>query len=275
MSQEITTKEPSQFAAVRTLLNEQRGEIARALPKHFNVDRMLRIALTEVRKNPELLDCQKESFLGAIIQSSQLGLEPGNALGQCYLIPFKNSKRGIKEVQLMIGYQGFIDLISRTDNAPVGVPCAVYEGDEFEYALGLAPTIAHRPAKARDPKAKLTHAYVVYTFHDGRKVFDVMNRQEIDAVRARSKSTGFSPWQSDFEAMAKKSVIRRIFKYLPKSVELQRAVNLDEQAEIGESQKNETFVPSSVDPQSKRERVESAINNKVQNDSELFDNFEG
>ena len=258
---------PTKFGAIRDLLVRQKTEIEKALPRHINADRMLRIALTECRKNPELLDCDRASFLGAIIQSSQLGLEPGSALGHSYLIPFNNSKRGIREVQLIVGYRGMIDLISRADNAPTLVPRAVYEGDEFSYELGLSPILTHRPAKDRDPKAKLTHVYVVAEFKDGRKVFDVMSRADIDKIR---KNTHV--WRDYYEEMAKKTVIRHLFKYLPTSVELQRAISLDEQADSGESQKNETFVPTQTDPESKSERVERAIESKSKDPAD-FENF--
>lgn len=266
MSQELINKDSSQFAAIRDLLASQKTEIEKALPRHINADRMLRIALTECRKNPELLDCDRASFLGAIIQSSQLGLEPGSALGQSYLIPFNNTKRGIREVQLIIGYRGMIDLVSRSENFPIMLPRAVYEGDEFKYELGLSPVISHRPAQNRDPKAKLTFVYVVAEFKDGRKIFDVMTRADIEKIR---KNTHV--WRDYYEEMAKKTVIRHLYKYMPTSVELQRAISLDEQAEAGESQKNETFVPSETDPQSKRERVENAMASKEEPSE--FDNF--
>ena len=265
----------SQFASIRDLLTSQKTEIEKALPRYFNADRMLRVALTECRKNPDLLDCDRNSFLGAIIQSAQLGLEPGSALGQSYLIPFKNHRKGITEVNLLIGYQGWLDLVSRGDNAPLIRAVAVYEGDEFEYEEGLNQKLSHKPAKSRDPKAKLTHVYVVGEWKDGRKQFIVMNRQEIDAIRSRSKNTRQdTPWVSDFEAMAKKTGIRRFCKYIPKSVEIQRAIQLDETAERDESQKNEVFVPSETDPQSKREKVENAIASKVDPEGE-FGKFNG
>jgi recombination protein RecT len=272
MINELITKEPGQFAVIRDLLAAQKTEIEKALPRHFSAGRMLRIALTECRKNPELLDCERNSFLGAIIQSAQLGLEPGSFLGQAYMIPFRNNKKNIREVQLLIGYQGWIDLISRGDNAPLIRAVGVYEGDEFRYEEGLTQVLIHKPGVTRDPKAKLTHCYVVGEWTDGRKQFVVMLRSEVDAIRARSKNTRQdNPWQSDFEAMAKKTVIRRFCKYIPKSVEIQRAIHLDETAERDESQKNEIFVPSETDPQSKRERVESTIDSKPVSDWEKFE----
>ena len=94
---------------LKSLLDSAKKEIEAALPKHVTPERMMRIAMTEARKTPKLLECTPASFLGAVIQASQLGLEPGGALGHCYLIPYKN------EVNFMIGYRGMVALAMRSD----------------------------------------------------------------------------------------------------------------------------------------------------------------
>ena len=253
---------------LRELLIGSKNEIMAALPKHVSPDRMLRIALTEARKTPELLDCDPLSFLGSVIQASQLGLEPGNGLGQCYLIPFNNTKTGKKEVQFMMGYQGMIDLVSRCDGRPLLSPRAVYEEDKFEFEFGLNEKVLHRPVP-HHKDSKLVAVYCTVIFNDGRKIFDVMTRVDIDAARGRSKARGFSPWQTDFEAMAKKTVIRRMFKFLPKSAELQRVDAMETMAEIGESQRHEDILrPDNEAILTKGERIE-----KRMNDPDSFDNF--
>lgn len=220
----------------KALLDKSKNEIERALPKHLTVDRMMRIALTEARKNPELLECEQTSLMGAVIQAAQLGLEPGSALGHCYLIPFNNRKKGMKEVQFIVGYRGMLDL-SRRSGACLKVEAyAVYDGDHFDFELGLDAKLKHKPAMPRKPDAKLTHVYAIAELKDGVKQWDVMSFLEVEAIRGRSQSGGssYSPWATDYEAMAKKTVIRRLFKYLPVSIEIQKAVGLDEAAERGE-----------------------------------------
>ena len=267
----IVTRGDTSGGQLIALLNENKRQIEMALPKHISPDRIIRIAITEARKNPELLTCDKFSFLGAVIQSAQLGLEPGSALGQCYLIPFNNRKLNIKEVQFMMGYQGQIDLIGRTPESPVLTPRAVFEGDEFKFNFGLNPDVFHVPVQKPDPKEKLLYVYCIATFKDGRKVFDVMTRAEVDAIRSRSKATAFSPWQSDFVPMAKKSVIRRMFHYLPKSVEIQRALALDDLADRDESQHNEDLIlPPDRPLKHKAERVEDRMEGDTPDD---FKNF--
>ena len=215
---------------IHGMLEAYKGELARALPKHMTADRLARVALTECRKTPKLLQCKPESLFGAVVQAAQLGLEPGGALGHCYLIPFKD------DVQFIVGYRGMIDLARRSGQIQSLNAVAVYEGDEFECTLGLNPDIKHRPnwenANREDPR-KLIFVYAVAKLKDGGVQFEVMSRKEVDAIRSRSRSSGSGPWVTDYVAMSLKTVIRRLFKYLPVSIEMQKAVVIDEQTESG------------------------------------------
>lgn len=250
------------------MLETYKAEISRALPRHVSPDRMLRMVMTSCRKNPEILNCTPESVLGAAIQSAQLGLEPDTPMGHAYLIPFFNKATGKLECSLMPGYRGYMDLIYRVKEHPILNPVAVFQGDIFEYQRGTDPFIKHSP-QPHGREAKLIFAYVTASFADGRKEFDVMTRDEIEAVRARSKATGFSPWKSDYAAMACKSVIRRFAKYLPMSAELQTAIGLDDLAEVGEPQHNESLLKTSIPIETKGERVES----KMSGDPGDFNHF--
>lgn len=213
-------------------------QMALALPKHMTADRLARIALTEIRRVPTLAKCDQTSFLGAIMQCAQLGLEPGGALGHAYLLPFENRKKGITEVQFIVGYRGMIDLARRSGQILSIEARAVYEADKFHVSLGLNPDLIHEPnwdAKERGP---LRFVYAVAKLKDGGTQFEVMSRQDIERVRSQSKAGQAGPWVSHYEEMSKKTVIRRLFKYLPVSIELATAVTLDEQAEIGMPQDN-------------------------------------
>jgi recombination protein RecT len=219
-------------------------QMALALPKHMTADRLARIALTEVRKNPTLGKCDQGSFLGAIMQCAQLGLEPGGALGHAYLLPFENKRKQITEVQFIVGYRGMIDLARRSGQIVSLSARAVHAGDRFRYSYGLNETVDHVPAE--NGGGELTHVYAVAKLRDGGVQFEVMNRAEVEKVR--NESNGYksairydrkdNPWIGFFEEMAKKTVIRRLFKYLPVSIEMQTAVGLDEQAESGLAQDN-------------------------------------
>lgn len=225
------------------LLQRQRSAIEAALPRHMTADRLLRVVLTEVRKNPTLSKCEPLSFLGAVVQAAQLGLEPGGALGHCYLVPYFNKSAGKYEVQLIVGYRGMLDLARRSGQLVSVSTHAVYDGDEFDFALGLNETLRHVPARDGVSKERrLVAVYAVAKLRDGGVQLEVMSRDEVEAIRRRSKAADSGPWKTDYEEMAKKTCVRRLFKYLPVSIEIQRAVGLDEKAAVGESQQNDLLV---------------------------------
>lgn len=234
-----------------------KAQMALALPKHMTADRLARIALTEIRKVPKLAQCDQTSFLGAIMQVAALGLEPGGALGHAYLIPFdKRGKVGGEwrvigtEVQLIIGYRGMIDLARRSGQIVSLSARIVYAKDKFSYTFGLDETLEHVPYEGTDP-GEMTHVYAVAKLVGGGVQFEVMSRAKVEQTRDGSqgyqaavksaekyKKAVDSPWSNHFDEMAKKTVIRQLFKYLPVSIEIQRAVGLDEQADAGLSQHN-------------------------------------
>lgn len=247
-------------------------QLALALPKHMTADRLARIALTEVRKVPKLAQCDQTSFLGAIMQCAALGLEPGGALGHAYLLPFdKRQKVGGQwktvgtDVQLIIGYRGMIDLARRSGQIQSLEARAVYAADKFDVELGLDSRLVHRPAWDAEDRGALTFVYAVAKLKDGGLQFEVMSRAEIEKVRAQSKAAQNGPWVTHFEEMAKKTVVRRLFKYLPVSIEIQRAVGLDEQAEAGVQQDNPLVIDGAF------HRIEDEANADVEATEETGD----
>lgn len=209
-------------------LKQMAPAMEEALPRHMNVDRLLRLAMTTIRTTPELRQADPASLLGAVMQAAQLGLEPG-LMGHCYLLPFKNNKKGITEVQFIIGYKGMIDLARRSGHIQSIYAHAVYENDEFEYELGLEPKLVHKPSMEAD-RGQFVGAYAVAHFKDGGYQFEFMPKSEIERRKSRSKAANskYSPWHTDYEEMAKKTVIRHMWKYLPISVEMQQQVAYDE-----------------------------------------------
>ncbi len=225
-------KQLTPFDNVRGLLERMMPQISRALPTHLTAERMTRIALTELRKVPKLLTCTPESFCGAIMACSQLGLEPGSALGQIYLIPFG------KDVQVILGYKGMIELARRSGQIVSLSAHEVHENDTFEFEYGLTEKLRHVPNLKE--RGALIAVYAVSHFVGGGHQIEVMSKQDVDKVRARSKSGNSGPWVSDYNEMAKKTVLRKLFKYLPISIEkLQLATALDESADLGQQDTKE------------------------------------
>ncbi|WP_153124629.1 recombination protein RecT [Peribacillus tepidiphilus] len=211
---------------IAAYLKKMGPEIEKALPSHMNPDRMARIALTTIRTNPKLLEASVPSLLGAVMQAAQLGLEPG-LIGHCYLVPFKNGKTGQMDVQFIIGYKGMIDLARRSGQIENIYAHAVYSNDDFDYELGLEPKLKHKPYMKGD-RGEFVGAYAVAHFKDGGYQFEFMPKEEIEKRRTRSRAANNGPWVTDFEEMAKKTVIRHMWKYLPISVEIQQQAMQDE-----------------------------------------------
>lgn len=219
------------------------AQMALALPKSMTAERLTRIVMTECRKVPALMQCNQESFFGAVLQCAQLGLEPGSALGHCYLLPFGNGKSrdGRPNCQLIIGYRGMIDLARRSGQIVSINAYCVHEADEFEYELGLHPDIHHRPSPLAE-RGPVTYVYAVAVLKGGGVQFEVMSRAEIEAVRVQSKAGKSGPWVTHWEEMARKTVVRKLFKYLPVSIEAVRAVEIDEKSDRGEVVTENDFI---------------------------------
>ena len=223
-------------------LQQVRGELAKALPKHMDVDRLIRLALTSVRQNPRLAECTMPSILGAIMQAAQLGLEPDGILGQAYLVPYKN--KGTLEAQFQIGYRGYLALTMRSGQVRSVAAEVVYEGDSFSFAYGSKKFIRHTPTLAE--RGKPIAAYAIAHFKDGGDDFRVLQLADIE--RARSCSRGAdrddSPWRTHWQEMARKTAVRALAKYLPLSVEVQRAAVEEEYREAGMIDATATMLPA-------------------------------
>lgn len=225
-------KRKEQVDTVRSLLERCGPQIAAALPKHMTAERLTRVAMTALQRTPALLECDPKTLALAVMNAAELGLEP-NLIGHAYLVPFNNSKTGRKEVQMMPGYKGLLDLARRSGDISTIYAEVVRDGDEFHVELGTSPSIHHKPAFNTKP---VTHAYAVALLKDGGSQFTVMSHEQVEAIRAKSKAKSAGPWVSDWDEMAKKTVLRRLCKTLPCSIELQKAVALDEHAEAGITQ---------------------------------------
>lgn len=233
LAEQLANKALTPSAPGRTLndlFNDMMPAIKQAIPKHMTPERLLRIATTSIRQNPKLKICTPHSLLGAVMQCAQLGLEP-SVLGHAYLIPYKNKNKEtgqfVDECQFQIGYKGLIELARRTGQISSIMAHGVHEKDEFEYEYGINDKLRHVPSDGdRGPILKY---YAVAKFKDGGYAFIVMSKRDIEIHRDRfSKTSKYGPWVDHFDEMAKKTVLKALMKYMPISVEFQKAVDQDE-----------------------------------------------
>lgn len=226
-------KEVSPVKAMGDLLKRMHTQIEKALPSVITPERFTRIALTAYSRNERLQECTVESFLGSMMQAAQLGVEPNTPLGQAYLIPYRN--KGVMEVQFQLGYRGMIDLAYRSGEVQNIQAHEVYESDTFEYELGLNPKLRHVPA-LKD-RGNVILYYAVFKLTNGGVGFEVMSKEDVEAfAKKKSKTYGTGPWQTDFDAMAKKTLVKRLLKFAPLKSDFVRAVTADETIKSGISE---------------------------------------
>lgn len=230
---EIASGEKQQHpvTAFRSFLEKNKFQIASALPKHISPDRMIRLACTEFSRNKLLQKCTPTSIFGAIIQSSQLGLEVG-ILGQAYLIPYRNNKENSYEAQFIPGYKGLISLARRSGEVTSIETHIVYENDKFDLKLGIDSVIEHIPFLDGD-RGSPKLVYGVAKFRDGGHHFEWMTIGEVNNIRARSRATNNGPWVTDYTQMVRKTLVRRMANYLPMSIELSNALQVSDAADEG------------------------------------------
>lgn len=219
------------------LVQSMLPDIQRALPKHITGERMLRIVQTALRTTPKLGACEPGSFLACVLNCAVIGLEPNTPLGHAYLIPRNNNRTKKVDCTLQIGYGGMLELSYRSGLLKSVDAEVVYEGDDFQYSLGLKPYLRHVPSAAADREDKpVTHSYAIFRMSGDSEHFTVLSKAQIEKRRARSAAALDGPWVTDYAEMAKKSAVRAGWKYIPKSSEMARALVLDEAPERGVSQ---------------------------------------
>lgn len=234
----IATPESEQ-KTLKDIIKGATTEIGKALPAHMTPERVIRIALTTIAQNPDLAKCTPNSFMGSLFAMAQLGLEPIG--GRCYLLPFNNKRniggewKVVKEVQLLVGYKGYIELFYRHDAALSIDMRTVHANDDFSFEYGTGSFLKHRPAIAN--RGEVVAYYAVAKLRGGASIFQVMSKDDcMDHGRKHSKTYdsktntfySSSPWAKEPDAMCCKTVLLQLAKLLPLSIELQRAISMDE-----------------------------------------------
>jgi len=213
--------------SIAELIKAMEPEIRKALPEVITPERFTRMALSALNTTPKLRECTQMSFLAALMNAAQLGLEPNTPLGQAYLIPYNN--KGVMECQFQIGYKGLIDLSYRNPQMQIISAQAVYENDDFSYELGLNPKLEHRPTLGERGEVRLFYGF--FKLVNGGFGFEVMSKTAMDEYAkeySKAFDSSFSPWKSNYIGMAKKTVIKQALKYAPLKTDFRKALSNDE-----------------------------------------------
>ena len=225
--QNQVAKKPTEQKSMQQYIKSMEGEIKKALPSVITPERFTRIVLSAISVNPKLGTCTPASFLGAMMTSAQLGLEVNTPLGQAYVLPYNN--KGVMEAQFQLGYKGLIDLAYRSGEVEVIQAHVVYENDDFTCEYGLEPKLTHVPADSN--RGEPIKVYAVFKTKSGGFGFEVMSMEDVRkhaAKYSKAYGTAFSPWKTNFEEMAKKTVLKRVLKYAPLKSDFVRAAVQDE-----------------------------------------------
>jgi recombination protein RecT len=227
IADKLNTPQAGQPVAFPVMLKQNGTRLKTIAPAGTDINRFSAALMAQIRSNTKLAECNQFSIMGAFINSTQLGLEPGASLGHCYFVPFKG------ECQLVIGYRGMIELAYRSGKVLSIAARTIHQADRFDYSYGITDVLEHKPATG--DRGPLIGVYAVAKLVGGGVHFEVLDLSDIEQARKASKAGTFGPWKDHFEEMAKKTAIRRLFKYLPVGTELNRAVAIDERGEAGTS----------------------------------------
>lgn len=208
---------------IQKMLESRRVDIQELLPAHIDVNRFIKSALLAVARNNTLKQCTPVSLFTAVVNAAELGLDFTPAKGHAYLVPYG------KEATFMPGYRGLAELAIRGGKVAQIWSYIVYEHDEFSIVYGTIPDIKHVPLLTGN-KGKIVGAYSVARFKDGTVQFEYMDYEQLMAIKKRSKAANNGPWVTDEGEMIRKTVMRRLYKYLPSSPDLEKAIELDNAA---------------------------------------------
>jgi recombination protein RecT len=241
LKQVLNTATPPQN--LQELIEKSAKEFKKVLPEHMRPERLIRIALTCIRQTPALSQCTPESFVGALLVSAQLGLEP--MAGRAYILPFFNSKTGKTDAQFLVGYKGLAELFYRHQKAINLSWGIVRANDEFEFEYGTQAKLRHKFGLSN--RGDVVAYYVMAELQGGAKPFMVMSKEDCLAhgqkhsktwvnykwANGRKEQTEYhfdqsSPWFKEPDAMCLKTVLIQLAKLLPLSVDLQQAIGADE-----------------------------------------------
>lgn len=249
---------------VSHMLERYKSQIVAALPKHLTPERMIRVALTSISTTPLLQKCDAGTLCGAVVQASILGLEPNSALGECFLVPYWNTKANRYEAQLQVGYKGHCKLARNSGEIGMINAQAVRANDEFDFQMGDVQTLRHKWPKTGS-RGDLLGYWAGYRTKAGEFSFEYWPMDDIYEHRDHYSKGAFvtergkkvlengkpilqGPWKDSPDWMCKKTVLIQALKLAPKSVQMQRAIDLDERADMGIPQQFDPAIPVELSP---------------------------
>lgn len=204
-----------------------KGAVSAFFEKEQNRDRFVQAAINAIVRVPKLGNCDRNSFMMALMQLAQMGLNPDGR--NAHLIPYGTN------VTLVVDYKGMVTLAMRSDKVSKVEAFEVYKNDHFRLKNG---EVEHEVDDPFGDRGEVVGFYAVCQFKDGTKKYEVMSKKQVDAVRARSRASQNGPWVTDYNEMAKKTVFKRLSKWLPVTPDLQAAIDKDDEEYANKHERN-------------------------------------
>ncbi len=231
MNTALTTRD--KVTQLNEYLEGKKSSLIKIAPQGTDVDRIIRVAMFEAVKNERLVQCSPASVYMALAKACELDLVAGGVLHRASLVPMWDKKSKGYNAELWIEYTGLMDLVKRSGEVAHFKAEVVYENDEFEHSFDLESGEVLRHKKCHDNPGDLLLAYAVCFFKDGQRQVEVMRKDQINKIRKSSRSPESGPWAQHTEEMWRKTVIRRICKYLPLTPKTTAVLEHDIQSDFG------------------------------------------
>jgi recombination protein RecT len=228
---------PVENNRLKALLEKQLGNLQDALPRHMTAERLAQVVGTLVYRTPKLQECDPLSILASVKQAASLGLDLAPNMMEAYLIPRWNKNTKSNECTFQPGYRGLLKLALQSGEIASVRTALVREGDAFLCRWTPDLEFLHEPVHGARGGA-ITHVYSYAKLKNGERLVEVMDADEIEAFHQRSEgyrtaqAKGWAetgPWVTDWPEMARKTVLKRHCKSLPRSLELAAAIEADDE----------------------------------------------
>jgi len=213
-------------------IEQNKDEFAKVIPSNMKLDKILRLGIAAYKRKPQLMACTQDSVAMAIMEATSLGLEIDTPMHQCTIVPVNDYKNKCKSAELWIEYEGYVALMYRHQKVISIFASEVYMDDEFDFQYGTDSFLKHKP-NGNSISEKISFFYCCVKLVGGH-IFRVMTKKQVDNVRdSYSKAYNYNqsdkntPWNQDYIAMGKKTVIRAINKFVPKTTEVSMAYDTD------------------------------------------------
>lgn len=235
-------------------------ELRNALPSHIAPEKFQRVVLTVVQQSPDLLAADRRSLMGACLKCAADGLVPDGR--EAALVLFNG------RVQYMPMLAGILKRARNSGEiASINVQ-VVYEKDRFAWRPSEEKAIEHEVPSLSEDRGKPIGAYAIVRLKDGDTMHEVMSLKEIEKVRAVSRAKNAGPWTQWWDQMARKTVFRRLAKYLPMDAELEPVLRRDD--DMGRPGGDADAAPLTIDgtaePGGRLDALESAIGGEPADD---------